>query len=107
MNFEHLECTIKLNKLDDKIRNEVLNIIENRIKNTKKISNIDRTINNKITYTKKFMKENNSIFFTRSDKGNVTVAIERSTYIQKVEKELNNENYYIPVKKKPLRHLKT
>jgi len=52
-------------------------------------------------YTKNFCRKNRDVIFTRADKGNVTVALNKSTYIKKMEDALQNTNTYTIVKKDP------
>jgi len=52
--------------------------------------------------TKKFRKENLNIIFTRADKENVMVALNREDYKTKMEEVLQDENTYTPVKKNPI-----
>jgi len=61
----------------------------------------------KITYllnmTKKFCKNNKNIIYTKADKGNVTVAMDKDFYINKIEELLNDQNTYTIVKKNPIK----
>jgi len=63
----------------------------------------------KITYllnmTKKYCKNNKNIIYTRADKGNVTVAMDKDFYINKVEELLNDQNTYTIVKKNPIKSI--
>ncbi|XP_018398305.1 PREDICTED: uncharacterized protein LOC108776248 [Cyphomyrmex costatus] len=43
--------------------------------------------------------------FTKADKGNVTVALDKKDYIKKMEDMLNDKNTYIVVKKDPMKSL--
>lgn len=63
-------------------------------------------INYNIERTKKFIKNNENIFFTKADKGNVTVAIDRNVYNNKVEDALNDDKYYMKLKNNPINGLK-
>jgi len=42
--------------------------------------------------TTSFCKNNSNIIFTRADKGNVTVALKKDVYINKMEELLNDNN---------------
>jgi len=46
-----------------------------------------------------FCKNNSNIIFIRADKDNVTVALNKDQYINKIELMLQDENTYITVKK--------
>lgn len=50
--------------------------------------------------TKKFCRDNPNIIFTRADKGNITVALDRMEYTTKVDMVLGDKNSYSLVKKK-------
>jgi len=45
------------------------------------------------------MKENPNILFTRADKENVTVVLEKNRYTLKLEEILSDDNTYIKIKK--------
>jgi len=55
--------------------------------------------------TAQFHKKNPNVIFTRADKGNVTVALERQDYITAIEKLLNDKNTYTIVKKIPIKNV--
>lgn len=55
--------------------------------------------------TTKFNKEHLNIIFTRVDKGNITVALEKDSYIDKIEDTLNDINTYTKIKKNPMKNL--
>lgn len=44
---------------------------------------MDRLLSSKVNDTKAFIKDNQNILFTKADKGNVTLAIDRSIYNKK------------------------
>jgi len=52
-------------------------------------------------YTKNFVRKNPEIIFTRADKGNITVALNKSNYIKKMEEVLSDTNTYTLIKKDP------
>jgi len=51
---------------------------------------------------KLFIKKHSSIIFTRADKGNITVALDKNEYITKMEDILHDQDTYINIKKKIL-----
>ncbi|KYQ53305.1 hypothetical protein ALC60_07594, partial [Trachymyrmex zeteki] len=55
--------------------------------------------------TSQFMKNNSNIIFTRVDKGNITVALDRNDYINKVTQMLEDPETYTRLKKNPLNGL--
>ena len=62
-------------------------------------------IKTNLALTKKFKKDNPEIFITKADKGNVTVIMNNTDYIDKVEAALSDRKYYTFLKKSPLRTL--
>jgi len=52
-------------------------------------------------YTKKFVCENPEIIFTRADKGNITVALNKNDYIKKMEELLNYTTTYTLITRDP------
>ena len=50
---------------------------------------------------------NNRIIFTRADKGNVTVALDRQVYISRVNEMLQNVDTYEAVERDPMRRMIT
>lgn len=57
---------------------------------------------NKIYFkTKKFLQDNSNIIITRSDKGNVTVALYKNDYHNDVMQLLGDKNFYIKLQKDP------
>ena len=55
--------------------------------------------------SKKFLKDNPEIFITKADKGNVTVIMKNTEYVEKVETALSDKKHYAVIKKSPLRTL--
>jgi len=50
---------------------------------------VDEKLISMINYTKNFWK-NQDIIFTRADKGNITIALNKSTYLKKMEDALQD-----------------
>ena len=57
--------------------------------------------------TKDFIKNNPDIWFTTSDKGNVTVCLLKMEYYTKLENLLSDKTTYEHFKKNPLKKLQT
>jgi len=55
--------------------------------------------------TKQFCRNNKNIIFTKADKGNITVALDRKVYINKVEELLKGVNIYTVVKRNPIKSI--
>jgi len=56
------------------------------------ITDLIKTIN-------KFIKNNPNIIFTRADKGNIIVALEKTEYLNKIEEMLNDTETYEKINK--------
>jgi len=52
-------------------------------------------------FTKKFVREHLEVFFIRVDKGNVTIALNKNQYIEKMESMLSDKNTYKIIKRNP------
>jgi len=50
-------------------------------------------------HTKNFVHKNPEIIFTRADKGNITVALNKNNYIKEMEELLSDTNTYTLIKK--------
>lgn len=71
----------------------------------KHISNIDRHIICEFNKCKKFLHENNDIFVTRADKGQVTVIMNKNDYIMKMNELLDDQATYRKLKKDSIKPL--
>jgi len=88
-----------------KIRNTIIPFFNRLINKKESVNNLDKRLINLENSTKKFCKNNPNILFTKADKGNVTVAIDREEYIEKMELMLQDENTYTTIKKNPIKSL--
>jgi len=81
----------------------------NFLKSLKKLdrfrTEIDKEILDSVHTTKKFIKNNPDILFTRADKGNIVIALDRNEYIHKMESYLRDADTYILLKNNPVRKL--
>jgi len=57
--------------------------------------------------TKKFVKNHPDVLFTKSAKGNITIAINRSEYYRKMEEMLSDTNTYLRISRDPTKKLTT
>lgn len=108
--FKDLESSLKHTYLDDDsintIRNKIVNSIEKNCNKKIHISINDRILNENIQKTKQYIQNNKDrVLFTKADKGNITVAIDRQNYIEKVESNLSDAKYYVLLKRNPLNKL--
>jgi len=83
------------------IRNIAIPQFHKFIKNTTPNHPIDAKLYHRLHATRQFCKNNPNIIFTKADKGNITVAMEKSFYINKMEDILRDGNTYIVVKRNP------
>lgn len=60
-------------------------------------------LNKALIDTKKFLISNDNIIFTKADKGNTTVALDRSDYVVRVNNMLSDTSTYIVLKRDPTR----
>ncbi|KAJ8684157.1 hypothetical protein QAD02_019949 [Eretmocerus hayati] len=74
------------------IRNKILKCIYHYDPTKVFISSQEHEIEMNKKHTRQFMRNNPNILITKSDKGNKTVLIYKSDYIQKVEENLQNDN---------------
>jgi len=82
--FEYIKCLEngieKLRKTDrTNIRNKSVKVLEN-LERSIKIDNIDNLLYKWHNITKDFIKNNKNIIFTKADKSNMTVAIDKLQY---------------------------
>jgi len=54
--------------------------------------------------TKEFLKHNPNIIFTRADKGNITVALNKIEYTNKINEMLQDIDTYNPINKDPTKN---
>ncbi|KMQ88955.1 hypothetical protein RF55_11479 [Lasius niger] len=98
-NTDKLPANIRL-----AVRNRSFNIINDFSKSNIRISSHDKFLT-KASITRKFMLYNPNVVFTRAYKGNITVALNRDNYIEKMTHMLSDTNTYVPVKKDPTKSL--
>lgn len=84
------------------IRNTSIPLFHNFIQNkTKPLSDMETRILKQYNKTLKFTTENPNIIYTRADKGNITVALNKDSYIRNIEDMLKDESIYTIIKKNP------
>ncbi|XP_020298057.1 uncharacterized protein LOC109862415 [Pseudomyrmex gracilis] len=52
-----------------------------------------------------FRKNNPDILFTRADKGNVTVAVDKNSYIERINAMLNDQTTYVKINKNSTKNI--
>jgi len=108
INFiKHIEknLTKTPNQICESVRNSSIPII-NRIlhNNFAPISN-NKYISSLLNSTKSFIKEHPEIFFTKADKGNTTVIMNKNEYINKMTEMLADSSTYTIIHHDPIRKL--
>jgi len=81
------------------IRNRSIPIMHNFMSSSSCLDINDRKINNLLKVTSKFIKNNSDIIYSRADKGNITVALDRIEYMTKLENMFNDNETYEKIKK--------
>ncbi|XP_011858350.1 PREDICTED: uncharacterized protein LOC105555909, partial [Vollenhovia emeryi] len=107
--IKRIESTIsKLNQnTKAQIRNHTTAILTNWHNSSQPLNNIDTQLLTTLIETKSFLKNKPEIILTRADKGNVTVAIYRTDYNQKMQSLLEDTNTYTTVTKNPINKIIT
>jgi len=88
--IKNIEHSIK--KLPETTQNEIRNCTISTLNNLSSlpfcINSTDKKLNELLKHTNEFLRNNPNIILSRPDKGNVTVALNRVSYIKK-KKEMN------------------
>ena len=82
-------------KQSNKIRSHFLSIISkfhNRVLSNN--STVEKQLKIDIKLTKTFIKNNKDLLITKADKGNATVIMKKSAYLERMTTLFNDENYY-------------
>lgn len=80
-----------------RIRNELVNILtnfKNRTNHRQLLPQPETQLLNQINYTKKFLKDHPDILVSKADKGNTTVLINKTDYIDKISDMLEDNTTY-------------
>lgn len=103
-NIQELNTTEK-----DEIRIEISNTLTNfqKKQKNKKIPGKQKTFQNKINQTKKFIKNNPQIVILKPDKSNKTVIMNEQQYDEKMNNLLNDKTTYQLVNNDPTKKLQT
>ncbi|XP_011866401.1 PREDICTED: uncharacterized protein LOC105561223, partial [Vollenhovia emeryi] len=105
-NFELNITKISIDAAND-TRGSLVNILLNFLSKNKHISHIEKFITDSFRKCKKYLKNNNDLLITNADKGQVTVVMDKNTYIQKMTNLLNDNNTYKKLKSDPINRIKT
>jgi len=93
--------TSKNNNNNTKIRNLAIPQIQRYLDKPLKDNKMDKVLISMFRTTSAFYKANPNILFTRADKGNTVVAVDRDSYFSNIEEVLRDETTYQLVKKNP------
>lgn len=81
------------------VQNDAIHFITKIDKTIARRNDNDRFLISCLKRTKEFIKEQPNVLFTRADKGNTTVVLNKNDYISKMEDLLGDKNTYEIVKK--------
>jgi len=84
----------KNNKQKIKIRNTVVTQLDRFINNKQSVDNIQLELMRLLKNTRSFCKINTNIIFTKADKGNITVALDRAHYVNSMNLLLKDLSTY-------------
>jgi len=88
-----------------KIRNTTIPFFHRLIHNKNSEKMREKKLIELKNVTVKFCKSNPNVIFTRADKGNVTVAIDKIDYLNKIETMLQDQNTYMLINKDPMKNI--
>ena len=102
--IKHIEHNISKyrNNIHVAIRNRSVSILECLFRSGRRVNINDQLIKDWLRATGRFVREHPDILFTRADKGNVTVALDKKDYIFKMENMLSDESTYVKVPNDPV-----
>jgi len=87
------------------MRSQLLNFLKSLDNLDHCRTDIDLKILNAVLLTKKFIKDNPDIMFTRADKSNTVVAFDRVDYLNRMKAYLSDSDTYIRLKHNPVKKL--
>ena len=107
--IKNVEFTLSKHEIDNtfknRIRKEVVHNINKELKTKKRESKDTVIFKKKVRETEKFLKDHETIFFTKADKGNTTVCMYKDEYNSKMIELLNDNNTYRKIKRNSLTQL--
>ncbi|XP_018355142.1 PREDICTED: uncharacterized protein LOC108756077 [Trachymyrmex septentrionalis] len=89
------------------ITNHSIPILNSIISSPITTSPIDKLLLRMESKTRAFLLEHTNVLFTHADKGNVTVALDRDVYMNKMITLLNDKDTYSLINKDPIRKITT
>jgi len=88
-----------------KIRNTVVTQLHKFMNNEQQMDEVQRELMRLLKKTKSFCKDNSNIIFTKADKGNITVALDRDHYINSINILLQDKSTYETIQKNPVKNV--
>jgi len=88
-----------------KIRNTVVTQLHKFMNNEQQMDDVQKELWRLLNKTRSFCKDNSNIIFTKADKGNITVALDRNHYINSINLLLKDESTYEIIQKNPVKNL--
>jgi len=89
----------------NEIRNRSIPILHNLTSKSLYKDPIDIHITDLMKITNKFLNNNPNIILTRADKGNITVALDKNEYLNKIEDMLKDSETYSIINNDPIKKL--
>jgi len=89
------------------LRNQIFSFINNLNKINKSRNETENKLVAANKITRRFINSNPDVLFTRADKGNTVVALDRNEYISKMEDCLSDKNTYTILQRNPVNKLLT
>jgi len=86
-----------------KIRNTLVTELQRYLDNNQYINNTQKELEYLLKAIKEFCTNNENIIFTKADKGNITVALEKTYYIDSVNTMLKDSTTYEIIEKNPVK----
>lgn len=83
-------------------RNKIFPLIKSIKNNSPNNIKLNEDISSAVSVTKEFISCNPNVLFTRADKGNTVVALDRDDYLDKMVSSLNDRNTYSLVQRNPI-----
>jgi len=100
-NFETSSYKFPENSLDN-LRTIMVKLIEKHLSNNKHIKYFDSYLLKQFSLCKKFLRGNDDLIVSKADKGQVTVIMEKHTYLNRMNMTLDDDSTYKRIKKDPL-----
>lgn len=105
-NFECYSQKIPQDIMDES-RGRIADALKRFLVKKPHVNYMDRLISDDFVYCKKFLRDNEDIFVTKADKGQVTVVMDKNAYVSQMTTSLDDQTTYRKVNKDPIRLITT